>query len=37
MFGAIGVEALAPLDAGDSLEAALRVIEPAVNDLAVAR
>ncbi len=36
-LGAIGVEALAAGDAGRGLEAAFRVIEPAVDDLAVAR
>src|SRR5256714_15231941 len=34
---AISVEPLAPLDAAARLEAPLRVIEPAMNDLAVAR
>ena len=37
VLGAIGVEALAAGDAGRRLQAALRVVEPAVDDLAVAR
>ena len=36
-LGAIGVEALAPGDAGHGLEAAGRVVEAAMDDLAVAR
>src|SRR5437016_912609 len=37
MLTAIGVEPLAPLDAAARLEAPFRVIEPAMDDLAVAR